>query len=350
MNSSTSTMESEQKLLKCLMILATFISVIGATTWPSDSTQACAQPTKQKAMYGQMTWSPSLAKKPFTSFEVVTEWNDLQFNPKSNPHKNGGVYISYTTGVKDGPNGYFGVQIKADGGQFLFSFWDMDRFIGTGHNKKPKKASKLVWPAYMKNCKRNCQDCGIVELRQWEQLGLTTGTQCFLKYDPMEVGDKYRIQLKQRKTQGSLNTKSYGGMPKAHQILGETDKNIVGGIWDVIAYDLQRGNKRIVVGSIIMEGDGAGMDQLGTFDEMLGCNKCNAVHHKDTRYGPKLGAADRSLRRPTKMTGLTKAGESTCKKYSITGSKDDLSITFEGGPFTSGSFPYDGNKYQLVWA
>ena len=33
-----------------------------------------------------------------------------------------------------------------------------------------------------------------------------------------------------------------------------------------------------------------GMERLGTFDEMLGCTKCDAVYHKDTRYGKILSS------------------------------------------------------------
>ena len=89
------------------------------------------------------------------------------------------------------------------------------------------------------------------------------------------------------------------------------------------------------------------MERLGTFDEMIGCHKCNAVQHKDTRYDLKITAADGSVRYPIKMEGLTKGDQSTCKKYSITGSKGNFSISFEGGPLTKGTFP--PGKYQPVW-
>ena len=109
-------------------------------------------------------------------------------------------------------------------------------------------------------------------------------------------------------------------------------------------------NKEMSVGKMLMQGDGSGMHKLGTFDEMIGCNKCNAIYHKDTRSGLKIGARDGSTRYPLLISGLTKAGESTCKKYSVTGSKDDQSITFEGGPFVENVSPYTGKgKYQPLW-
>jgi len=294
-------------------------------------------------MYARMTFSPSVTAKPFTSFEVTVEWNDLQYNPKSNPGQNGGVYIAYTTGIRGGPGGYFGIQLTANEGQFLFSLWDEGRFIGSGHDKKPKIASYLSWPLDLKSCKRHCLDCALPDLRPWKAQGFTTGTKCNYPYKDMKVGDKFRITFTQRVSQGTINTADYGGMPKAHkEKLNEQDKIVRGGIWDVVAFDLQR-HKEIKVGSMMVEGDGSGFNKLGTFDEMLGCTKCNAVYHKDTRYGPVLDGA----RHPMRMEGLSKAGSSTCKMYKITGNKADESITFEGGPLTRGELNPDG--YTPVW-
>ena len=92
----------------------------------------------------------------------------------------------------------------------------------------------------------------------------------------------------------------------------------------------------IDIGTMLFESDQIGFYRLGTFDEMLGCNKCNAIYHKDTRYGPIVGAEDGSFQTPIKMNGQTKYDESSCKKYHITGSKSDSSISFESGPLTEG--------------
>ena len=69
---------------------------------------------------------------------------------------------------------------------------------------------------------------------------------------------------------------------------------------------------------------------------MLGCNKCNSIYHKDTRYGPIVGAEDGSKRTPVSIRGGTNINEGTCKKYSIEGSKDNLSTIFESGSLTEG--------------
>ena len=86
----------------------------------------------------------------------------------------------------------------------------------------------------------------------------------------------------------------------------------------------------------MIESEEIGFNRLGTFDEMIGCNKCNAIYHKDTRYGPYVGQENGFNRAPLHMNGTAQYGNSTCKKYYISGSQDDLSIVFEGGPFTEG--------------
>ena len=90
-----------------------------AQRWPPLSKVRCSQTTKLKAMYGGMAFDPPLSQKPMTSFEVDVEWNDLQFHPTENTRKRGGVYVSYTMGMKNGPGGYFGVQFGGTYGEFF---------------------------------------------------------------------------------------------------------------------------------------------------------------------------------------------------------------------------------------
>ena len=121
----------------------------------------------------------------------------------------------------------------------------------------------------------------------------------------------------------------------------------LGALWEVnvkIVKGEYQG-KIIHIGTIMFEGDGSGMFRLGTFDEMLGCNKCNSIQHKDTRYGLVVGADDGSKRQPTAMYGKTR-NDSTCKKYHISGSKDKSSISFESGPLTDRISPAKRTK---IW-
>ena len=105
--------------------------------------------------------------------------------------------------------------------------------------------------------------------------------------------------------------------------------------------------RTIMIGEMLLESPFPYMDRLGTFDEMLGCNKCNAIHHKDTRFGPIVGSEDGSLRFPKRIDGVTKSDESTCQDYDITGWNGDLSIAFEGGPLVKNVFTH--TKYQKIW-
>merc|ERR1712062_768671 len=115
----------------------------------------------------------------------------------------------------------------------------------------------------------------------------------------------------------------------------------------VTVADVKKPNETIAVGKILYEGNGRGMDHLATFDEMLGCNGCNMIQHKDTRYGPVVGE-DGVERRPVEMSGLTKPMATLCKKYYVSGSKLLSSISFESGPLTAKSW-YMDNKAHRVW-
>ena len=84
--------------------------------WPSfRSRRKCTKDTKLRAMYGFFEFKTPLTEEPMTSFEVDVEWNELKYNPNDDKQR-GGVYVAYTTGMRNGPGGYFGVQAKKDEG------------------------------------------------------------------------------------------------------------------------------------------------------------------------------------------------------------------------------------------
>ena len=122
---------------------------------------------------------------------------------------------------------------------------------------------------------------------------------------------------------------------------------LAGSVWAVTAVLESRNHGRqkirkedrveIRVGKILIESQEIGFNRLGTFDEMLGCNKCNAIYHKDTRWGLKVGLENGKRRRPVSMLGITKPTKSVCKDYRITGSKKRSTISFEGGPLLDSS-------------
>jgi len=328
--------------MKVVLFLICLYSAVKAATWPEQKTVKCAQDTKQKAMYGYMGFNPSLRTSPMVGMSVTVKWDALQYAPY-NIKKKGGVYAAYTIKSKSGPSGYFGVQLKKSG-QFLFSIWDGDRM---SVDREAKKSSQLTWPLDMTHCKRNCQDCGMKHLKATKAKGITTGTQCKYQVKDMKVGDEYQLTLVRTKKTKTIRTKDYGGMPKAHEKIDEKDREITGGVWEVTARNVVTG-EMITVGQILFEGDGSGMVRLGTFDEMIGCNGCNMIYHKDTRHSITIKQEDGVTRVPYKMKGKTGAPASICKQYYITGSKEDTSITFEGGPLTKKTFGADG-KSHTIW-
>jgi len=319
-------------------------------------------------MYARMGYSPPLSKEPFKKMEVEIEWNDFRLNPAAPPNLSG-VYIAYNTGNDEGHSGYFGVQLKPSprGGQFIFSMWDVDRFTTTDKHSplyQPQKASLLAWPISTKSkgghCYRHCLDCAQhASQKAWAGMGLTTGTQCLFVYPDMRVGDKYKVVIKRSKTHAKLQTKRNDGFGNYHKTtLGEKDKKIKGGRWEIYVFDLKRKDAkgkdlRLHVGDILLEGTGQGFNRLTTFDEMLGCTKCEQVQHTDTRYGPVVTNDKNKDRHPIKMQGLTKKGETSCGNlYWITGDQKKKSVSFTSGPFTAQDFPYNQqnpNRYQDIW-
>lgn len=294
-------------------------------------------------MYGEFVFSPSLDKKPATDVSVSVIWEDIVQAPwRSNA---GGVYAAWTFGVKDGPAGYMGAQIKPHSGQFIFSIWDGNRWNGRGHSKTPKASNQLVWPLDTTFCKRNCQDCALAELREWKRQGLTTGTKCLPLYPQMKTGGRFDIRLRRTRKRLTINTRDYGGMPAAHAKFGEKDREITGAEWVVEATDVQSG-KTLKIGRLLFEGSGAGLKRLKMFDEMLGCNHCNDMYHRDTRYGPILADEDGAQRKPQAVKVRLMKG-SSCKQYRATGKKEDGSVTFEGGPGAVANFPGDGTQHSL---
>jgi len=315
--------------MKLYFLIFTAVVFVYANEWPPVSEEDCSPDTKQKAMHGKMTFDPPLSESPMTSFEVDVEWNDLKFHPTENMEMKGGMNVVYTLGMKNGPEGRFGIELSHSGGQFMFSMTDGDR---TTSDDKVHKSSKLAWPIDTEHCKRHCQNCE-------KDNGLTTGTYCSSEEDIMMVGDKHTIKLERISEKQTINTKDFGGFEKAHQDhLNEGDREITGSIWSlkaIVKYGLSEGSQ-IPIGTIMIESEEIGFDYLGTFDEMVGCNKCNAIYHKDTRYGPYVGQAKGFNRVPLHMNGTAQYGDSTCKQYYISGSQYDLSVSFESGPFAEG--------------
>jgi len=141
-------------------------------------------------------------------------------------------------------------------------------------------------------------------------------------------GGRLTLRMYMTKEETTVNTKDYGGMPKSHGKFGEYDKIITGSEWEVSVTDAQ-GTKHLI-GRLLFQGMKGGLIHIDTFNEMLGCNKCNDQYHRNVRYGPFINDGG-SIRKPLTATARYRT-DSSCKKTRITGNKADYSTTFEGGP------------------
>jgi hypothetical protein len=297
-------------------------------TWPPEDTAKCTQSTKQKAMSAHFEYKPSVRDKHATHIKTSVKWEEFTKAPWK---QGGGVYAAWqfqTVSVngQNGPFGYYGAQVMAESA-FLFSVWDGHRFEGSGQNRRLIKSDQLVWPLGSP-CSRNCQDCGLPELREFAKKGFTTGTKCMLKHQAMNNLGEYEITFKRTHSSFTIHTRDYGGMPGVHSAVGESDRTVTGARWQVTVADHQTG-EHLLVGDLLFEG-GNSVSLISTFDEMIGCYKCNDIYHRDTRTGPFLHDEDGAVRKPTSAKGTI--NHPGCSKYRITGNAADASITFEGGP------------------
>ena len=292
-------------------------------------------------MYSSFTFSHSLKAKPIIGVEVRVVWDEFKFYNGGA----GGTYAAYTIGSnRRGPGGYFGDQMTNTRGQFLFSLWDGDRKVKNKGETVIKKSSRLTWPLDMDRCKRNCQDCGMSHLGGVKKAGYSTGTQCKIQYPHYTGGNGYTIKLTRTEERRTINTADYGGMPKSHEDFGETDRNVTGSSWKVEA--INDNGEKFQVGEMLFE-EATAVVRLGSFDEMLGCRKCDDIYHRDTRYGPKITYEDGTVETPISVRASAKS-TSTCKMYRISGSKADSSIVFESGPDTENAWTELG-KSLPVW-
>lgn len=166
-------------------------------------------------------------------------------------------------------------------------------------------------------------------------------------YPVMNKLGRFDLRIHRITASMTINTAQYGGMPSGHDMIGEKNRRVTGSRWRVTARN-PKTKEEITVSDMLLEG-GAEISRVTTFDEMLGCNKCNDAYHRDTRLGPFLHDADGSVRKPKWATRSHK-GPTTCKKYRVTGSKAESSITFEGGPGAVANFDHEGShKARPLW-
>jgi len=163
--------------------------------------------------------------------------------------------------------GYMGPQIWPHDlkGRHLFSMWD---------TAKPSESGRrLAIPASEPgSCTRNCNDCGLEDLRHFRAAGLTTGTKCISAYVEKVEGQAfvYRIRMSNATAEAQYDGTVYHGTE-----------------WEVEVLDLGKQTK-FVLGRVLLQDDtgSEGIDTWKNFHEHIGCTPCDAFYEKTTIHGP----------------------------------------------------------------
>ena len=219
----------------------------------SASAGTCNQLNKQKALYGQFDFEPSLSASPATDVVVEVIWGD----PTSlRTHGNNGIYDAFMTYFLPGMKGYFGVQIKGGASNkdmLLFSVWDKD-------------PGETAWAAALPrhpNCARNCNDCAVHKGPK-KAPDSSTGTKCFVEIPDGVEGTTFQLRI--RRVGVDVKASMY-------------DKEWIGDEYEVTAVDKETG-KSWIVGRQLLANQNQGIQRMSTFHEHIGCTTCRAFHFK----------------------------------------------------------------------
>ena len=288
----------------CLMGLA--VTAVAATE--------CNHQNKQKALYLQYDFEPSLKDVPATDISVEVNWNSTADIRKWGKN---GIFASQTIGSADGPGGYFGSQVTGGSteGQLIFSVWDEARKQGMCAH--PSQAPNTTWCAHQHSfplsgtCRRHCLDCGD---RGWSN---STGTQCKMPI-AISAGDSFRFRF----WRSNAST--------THVFEGITYK---GSVWSLMATPLQGDATPVMVGEMFWEDTFEGLKRFGAFHEHIGCVLCDSFYESEVRTGPFIAAPQAR----TVSNIHFKNPEAECKLYDVKVDNDKHSAQFFTGPGTGPS-------------
>ena len=294
----------------------------------------CTQQNKQKALYLQYDFEPSLKQSPATDIRVEHQWNstgDLKRYGKK------GVYAAQPIGTGDGVGGYFGSQVHGLPGQtpnLLFSIWDaLEKPLPSPRNITDclhRGGPNVTWCehkhsfALSSNCYRHCLDCGLH--KGWHN---TTGVQCHVQMPNLKDGDVLRFRLRRVENNATFDDPTQG--------LGLTYK---GSVWELTARQITVGVEEeeersaapsFVVGRMFWERTYSGITRFGAFHEHIGCCPCEAFYESEVRTGPWVTSP---MPRPVKSIGFTRK-QVQCQRYEVAISPADPKA---GRPYPSAQF------------
>ena len=325
------------------------------TSPPPQPPPPCTSDNKQKALYLDYTYVPTLVDSPALDVSVEHEWNST--SDMKDFGKNG-VYAAQPFGTKDGVGGYFGSQVfgaAGNDGALLFSIWD--------HSGRDEAAVAACMQAGGPNvtwcqtqhafplsntCKRHCLDCGLHP--GWTN---TTGVQCSLQQVGIADGDVLRFRLRRTSASATLPDPLGMGMPpyrgseweltvqhtrvarswRGHQRRGGAGGAHAGAdrapstplaLGSTPAARLAPSATPMVLGTVFFQETFEGVSRLGAFHEHIGCTPCDAFYESEIRRGPWVAAPQ-----PRNATVGFERKNFTCALF-------DVELLSDGAQFRTG--------------
>lgn len=235
-------------------------------------------------MYAYPSFDPPLSEGN-GAFDVVVEvqWTNLD---DLRSFGQNGIFASFPVHWHGERmiGGYFGPQATGGGDpnneQVLFSLWDHQGDASTWQPALPRSPE----------CKRNCNDCSDAD---------STGTQCKI-HIPAHTGQTLRLRLRQTAV-GVTDT--YNG------------REWVGDEWEITIMDVASGEHWLVGRQLLTGLQGAGIKNIQSFNEHIGCTPCGSFEAIEKRAGPWVLKPE-----GVRLTGVSSqysCDDCTCKDHIV---------------------------------
>jgi hypothetical protein len=282
---------------------------------------------KQKSMYGQFVYTPSVSANPVT--EMYTSVKGVLVEPLRT-HGMNGIYdatrISTSQANGDaGCGGYFGVQWKGKAIQkdmLLFSIWD----------KKIPGTDDVFYalPNHL-NCKRNCNDCSEKE---------STGTKCYFDLPQhLKEGDKLELHIEREAVESipydGMDRKGHVWMVKVRYANGPNKEHFMENQFGL------NESENFVLGRILFEDkdldiglvSSGGIKDFGIFHEHIGCTLCGSFSFESEVSGPYITQAidNGSISQLIEGSGKYSCSDCTCNLFDVK-SYEFGKLLFQTGP------------------
>jgi len=287
---------------------------LGALAVLTPSAHAsCDTYNKQKALYANFEFEPSISGGVVLDMSMDVIWGDLD---DLRAHGSNGIYMAFMLyWPSPAASGYMGVQVTgagqngaspiSGGEQVLFSLWD----------RNPGEAGWQPALPMSPECSRNCNDCGVHEGGHADDG--STGTQC-KTFVAAYSGQHVRIRVRRVDIAQSAE---YAG------------QSWTGDVWEVSLQDTATG-ETWTVGRQLLAGVSSGLSSTSSFYEHIGCTECDSFDFTASARGPwVLDPPGYTLSGAT-STYSNALPDFTCLRHGISSSAAG-EWTFFSGPSTA---------------